>query len=378
MKNLTVISPSFWPAFIYGGPIVSVYEMCSSISRQNVNVSVLTTNANGASDLEYNNKEPFSINGFEVLYFRRFFKTFVSFGLLFHLYNTSNKNSYVWINGIFNFVCIFSLLVCKLRKSNVIISPRGSLGEWVISAKNKKLKVLWLFFFKLFLPTNSKFHATGDLEIQEIRNYFPKSEVFLVPNGIRFDLNAAPNSDINKSFKSDSKVKFVFLGRVVEKKGLELLISAISELNKNGGNYTLDIGGSGDDHYIVRLNNLILNLNVSDFVNFHGEIIPENKYEFLSKFDYFAMTSYNENFGNVYLEALYVGLPVLATINSPWSILYDYKCGVQTKLDVVSIIDSIKQLQSLTYYNASNNARILAKSFCWDVLSVKFVNFIFE
>ena len=39
--------PSFYPAFVYGGPIRSVYSLCQQLVLQNCRVRVLTTDANG-------------------------------------------------------------------------------------------------------------------------------------------------------------------------------------------------------------------------------------------------------------------------------------------------------------------------------------------
>ena len=41
------ISPIFYPAYIYGGPIESVYQLCLALAGNGCEVKVLTTNANG-------------------------------------------------------------------------------------------------------------------------------------------------------------------------------------------------------------------------------------------------------------------------------------------------------------------------------------------
>src|SRR5690242_3503877 len=52
------VTPSFYPAFAYGGPTYSAYALCRSLARQGSEVRVLTTDANGPdSDLDVNTRE---------------------------------------------------------------------------------------------------------------------------------------------------------------------------------------------------------------------------------------------------------------------------------------------------------------------------------
>ena len=49
--KLLFISPSFYPAFYYGGPIYSTYELAKALKKQNIDLKVITTNANGKERL---------------------------------------------------------------------------------------------------------------------------------------------------------------------------------------------------------------------------------------------------------------------------------------------------------------------------------------
>ena len=72
MKVLHVV-PSFHPAYVYGGPIQSSYELCSNLAGLGCEVRVLTTDANGLEqvvDVE-TAREVRMPEGFQVRYCHR-------------------------------------------------------------------------------------------------------------------------------------------------------------------------------------------------------------------------------------------------------------------------------------------------------------------
>ncbi len=50
--KILFVTPAFYPAFHYGGPIYSTYELAKALKKQNVDVKVITTNANGKERLK--------------------------------------------------------------------------------------------------------------------------------------------------------------------------------------------------------------------------------------------------------------------------------------------------------------------------------------
>ena len=72
MKVLHVV-PSFHPAYVYGGPIQSSYELCSNLAELGCDVRVLTTDANGLDQLAdvETRREVSMPEGFRVRYCRR-------------------------------------------------------------------------------------------------------------------------------------------------------------------------------------------------------------------------------------------------------------------------------------------------------------------
>ena len=65
--NILIISPSYIPAYTYGGPIFSISNLASELSKSR-NVLVLTTNANGNVDLNVEINSIQDVNGTSVIY----------------------------------------------------------------------------------------------------------------------------------------------------------------------------------------------------------------------------------------------------------------------------------------------------------------------
>jgi glycosyltransferase involved in cell wall biosynthesis len=99
------------------------------------------------------------------------------------------------------------------------------------------------------------------------------------------------------------------IGRLSEEKGFDLLIQAVDRLLAGGLDVELRIAGEGDQH--GRLDDLIRTLHREDrirLVGFQPETIP-----LFEAMDVFALSSLREGLPNVVLEAMAMGVPVVAT-----------------------------------------------------------------
>jgi glycosyltransferase involved in cell wall biosynthesis len=75
----------------------------------------------------------------------------------------------------------------------------------------------------------------------------------------------------------------------------------------------LVIAGDDDDGYRATLEALAQDLGVSNRVHFVGPMHGSEKWALLASAQVLALPSYSENFGNVVLEAMAMGCPVVVT-----------------------------------------------------------------
>ena len=102
----------------------------------------------------------------------------------------------------------------------------------------------------------------------------------------------------------------MFVGRLSWKKGIDRLIQAFSLVDHN---INLVIAGNDEENYSVYLYSIAVKYKLQDRVFFIGEILGKQKSNFYKFAKILVLPSYSENFGNVLLEALYMGCPVAAT-----------------------------------------------------------------
>ena len=117
-------------------------------------------------------------------------------------------------------------------------------------------------------------------------------------------------ADEEVDFEFDNELfYFVTAGRLVHQKGQWDLIKAFSLVSKERDNARLIILGDGT--LKERLQKLTEDAMISDKVFFMG--FQDNPYAYMKKSNAFVLTSLHEGLGNVVLEALACGLPIIST-----------------------------------------------------------------
>ncbi|MGB3642223.1 MAG: glycosyltransferase [Rivularia sp. (in: cyanobacteria)] len=108
----------------------------------------------------------------------------------------------------------------------------------------------------------------------------------------------------------DKPIRFVYLGRFADWKGIQFLIDAFKEVAEKT-NAVLELVGDGELRQ--DLENKVADLGLENNVNFHGWMKREQASKLLCECDVFVMPSLREAGGNAVLEAMALGLPVIAT-----------------------------------------------------------------
>jgi len=134
-------------------------------------------------------------------------------------------------------------------------------------------------------------------------NFNPK-KIEIIPNIIDFP-------SFSTIEKNDSRLTFLFLGLIGNRKGIFDLINVIAN-NKHlySDKIKLVIGGNGE---VERLKNLIKDLQIEGLVEFVGWIAKEQKNNWLQKSDVYILPSYNEGLPISILEAMSYGQAIIST-----------------------------------------------------------------
>lgn len=134
----------------------------------------------------------------------------------------------------------------------------------------------------------------------------PSSKVALV----RFP--AIPSELINYEGNSENLGDIVYLSRIVRRKGLHVLLKALS-IVKNFNKFKVSIAGPPDLQYLESLKILTRQLRLESNVSFTGIVSEEKKHGFIKSHKIFVLPSLEEYTPGVLLEAQALGVPVIAT-----------------------------------------------------------------
>jgi glycosyltransferase involved in cell wall biosynthesis len=136
------------------------------------------------------------------------------------------------------------------------------------------------------------------------------TRVQVVPNPVDLSaLAAAAEAPLDGELGARWKPPvIVAAGRMAEAKNYPLLIEAMALL-RNQVPASLFILGKGDEE--PRLREMIRGRGLTDAVHLCG--FQTNPWKYIARADVFALTSHYEGFGNVVVEAMACGVPVVAT-----------------------------------------------------------------
>lgn len=137
-----------------------------------------------------------------------------------------------------------------------------------------------------------------------------KPSVVAYPPTDRFG-EAIPEKEILERNKSD-ELRILFLGNVMERKGLLTLLKAVSGQQSA---VRVDVVGSltSEPKYAKRIQSFIKDNNLSSFVFLHNALDNEPLKEKLQQAHLLIVPSSYEGFGIVYLEGMGFGLPAIGT-----------------------------------------------------------------
>lgn len=188
------------------------------------------------------------------------------------------------------------------------------------------------------------------------------SKINIVYNPIWDSRNETKTSNVKHKFFDEDKKIIINIGRFIEQKDHKTLLKSFS-LVRNIYDAKLIILGDGEKK--EEIERMIQKLDLKDHVSLLGFV--NNPHAYLSKSDLFVLSSKWEGFGNVIVEALGQGVPVVST-NCPFGpseILKDGKYGNLVPVgDEKSMANAIiNQLKHRDY----NKHELINRAKCFEV-----------
>ncbi len=134
----------------------------------------------------------------------------------------------------------------------------------------------------------------------------PKTSFLMIPNGVETERFKPLDRPAN------AKVKILFIGRLIPRKGFQSVVRALPRLRELAENpFEVEVVGTGSSQ--PELDVLASKLGVSDLIKYVGSV-PYGQLEKSYQYsDIFVLTSLSEGMPSVILEAMGCGLPIVAS-----------------------------------------------------------------
>ena len=172
---------------------------------------------------------------------------------------------------------------------------------------------------------------------ERFRTFFPglleRKNPYIIHNPVNESLYLQVSKDTAREtlgLKHDHPV-LLFVGNLIPRKGVNLLIEAARLLRDQGMVFQLVVVGSGpqrdDMDEVVRRNQL------NDQVRFEGQIPQDKLHLYYNASDLFVFPSEMESFGLVFVEAMLCGCPVIGRPEVLLEILPGEHCGLHLGSD---------------------------------------------
>lgn len=374
--NVLHVTPTYYPATYWGGPIFSVYALNNALARlPEVALKVLTTDAAGpkaADRLDVKSLASGLYPNQEVLVTRRVTGACVSLELLRRLPSLVRWADVVHLTATYSFPTLPTLFLCRLLKKPVVWSPRGAIldaYEWA-GAPRRRLKRIWEWCCNALIRDGQVVaHVTSDKEREAVASRLPKAIPVIVPNGVDVP---APQPD--KAWQPEGRLRLLFLGRISPKKGVENLLRALHALN--APDIVLKICGTGPTDYENSVRQLVVDLVFPEgVVTFAGHVDGEAKTQAFRTADVCVVPSFSENFCMVVAEALAHGVPVIASHGTPWSEVEDRQCGLWVDNSPGSLAGAIGKMRSMPLAEMGRRGwEWMAADYTWDSVAARMMD----
>jgi glycosyltransferase involved in cell wall biosynthesis len=295
------VVPTYLPATRYGGPIYAVHGLCRALVQRGHDVTVFTTNVDGAVESPVPVNADVLLDRVRVRYFSsELRRVYFSRGFKRALAAEVKTFDVIHLHSVFLWPTYAAARAAEAANVPYVISPRGMLVPELIRERSRWMKAIWLRLFERRTFANAAaIHLTSRREEEDARRVgMPLPGPFIVPNGI--DIVPLPG------IPRDER-RVLYFGRISWKKRIDLLIDAVAQLPEA----RLVIAGNDDEGLTPQLLQRAREAGVSDRVTFAGAIDPSAKWDLLAGAAMLALPSISENFGNVVLEAMMMETPVV-------------------------------------------------------------------
>ncbi len=371
------VTPAFPPSTGYGGGPAVVHQLCKRLVERGHEVTVYATDANDEhSRLAAGHRV---VDGIEVYYFKNSSnwlayrsKLFLSPRMIPAMRQTLAGVDIIHVHDLRTLQSVVTHHFAKkyvpyvLQAHGVVPNKLGWLG---------KLKEFfdWLFGCRI-LRDATELIALNEREASDyVSMGASREQIAIVPNGVDLAHYARlPRRGLFRAkYGLDDERIVLFLGRVHESKGLDLLVQAFADISKRLPDARLVIAGP-DDGYMNSLQKMTKSLNLAPRVIFSGFLAGQEKLAAFVDADVFATPRFT-GFPLTFLEVMACGLPIVTTDAGDHIEEIDGRAGCVTRFARVEYGDMLLKVLTDHQLRAKlgQGAGEMVEGYDWDLIATR-------
>lgn len=364
----------------YGGIGKAVEGIAGGLANQNINVDVITTDANNLEKI----LTPLNIwtneNKYRIRYFPCWHKNdFVwSWQLIYWLICNLHKYDLVHTHTVFAPIVSLINFLCHIKRIPYVVTPHGMLEPWALSYKAGKKRFYYNFIEKKILQRASAVHVIANLEAKNVKS-LGFNHLAIVNNGIyRHEFTTLPDAEVfYQQFPATrNKHVILFLGRIDPKKGLDLLASAFAQVKSKFSNAHLVVAGPNSIGYLTTVQNYFAQAGCKDAVTYTGMLTGTLKYAALAAANLYVAPSYSEGFSISILEAMAAGKPSIITTGCNFPEAAHAKAAYIVDININAVANALIECLNYPEQAQKIGARareLIMQNYTWESAAQKLV-----
>jgi len=237
-------------------------------------------------------------------------------GMPLDLWRASRNADVCIMQGLWTFPVAAASRICALRGLPYVLSAKGSLEAEALGQKPLKKSLYLRLVASGVIRRAAAVHFASGQERDRSREAIGGTESFVVPNGFEErPLLPAKGEELRARLRlPEDSVLVGMAGRIHPQKGFDTILPALA---RTGGRVHLLVFGSDHEGNLPGILGLATDLGVRSRVHALGALGPGELDRTYASIDVLAAPSRSESFGNVVVEALLQGTPVMISDGIP-------------------------------------------------------------
>ena len=278
----------------------------------------------------------------------------------------------VHIHGLWEQSTLAAARAARSLRKPYIVSAHGMLEPWALNRSRRKKQLYAALFERSTLRRATCLHALTRAEAQSYRLFGSRAPIAVIPNAVSVPHDRTPDLFLKAFPSARGKRLVLFLGRLHEKKGGDLLLDAWGQIAGRAPGAMLVLAGAREPNHLPQLEWKAAPLIARGSLLLTGHLDAPMKWSALAAAECFVLPSFSEGLSIATLEAMGSALPVIVTEQSNLPEVAEHHCGWQVRADRDALRAAVDQvLANPPAANRAIGARgaaLVGKRFSWPVV----------